>query len=165
MTAVEVVGCPEAEAAVLGCLLRLPADRAGEVVEHLAAADFTDPRNMVVFEAVVMLVEADVAPDPVTVLGELRRAGSERSFTCDRSAGVYLTDLLQAAPAVVNVGHYTRVVVEHAARRRLVEAAQRLEQVAGTADLSTVLAVVRAEYDVVLEQLDRVAAEPVQVLR
>jgi replicative DNA helicase len=149
---------------VLGCLLRMPWHDAAALADLLEPEDFTDPRHRAVFEAVVALVLDGTSPDPVTVLGELRRAGAERSMTSDRSAGVFLADLLAAAPAVVNAGHYARVVVEHRARRRLAEAGERLMQLAGTVPFPTVREVALDEMSAVLVQVDRVSSDAGQVI-
>lgn len=157
------IGCHEAEAAVLGCLLRMPLHDADALAGQLEPEDFTDPRHRAVFEAVGALVLDGTAPDPVVVLGELRRTGAERSMTCDRSAGVYLADLLAAAPVTLSGGHYARVVVEHRARRRLAEAGERLAQLAGTVPFPTVRDVALDELTAVLTQVDRVTPEAGQV--
>lgn len=154
----DTVGCPEAEAAVLGAMLRMPHTDAVALADHLEPDDFVDPRHRAVFGAVTDLLAEGVTADPVLVLGELRRSGAERSMTCDRSAGVYLTDLLAAAPAVPSAGHYARIVLEHAARRRLHEAAERLAQVAGSGSLDLVREIVQREWVAVLDQLDRFTA-------
>lgn len=159
------IGCAEAEAAVLGCLLRMGRADAAGLSDQLEPEDFADPRHRAVFHAVTTLVLDATAPDPVTVLGELRRTGAERSMACDRSAGVFLVDLLAGAPAVVNGGHYARVVVEHRARRRLAEAADRLGQLAGTVPFPTVREVALDELTAVLAQVDRVSSEAGQVVR
>ena len=159
------VGCLEAEAATLGALMRLPLHEADELAAQLEPEDFTDPRHRVVLAAFVSLLAEDVEPDPVTVLGELRRTGAERSMTCDRSAGVFLADLLEASPAAVNAGHYARVVIEHRARRRLSEAAERLGQLAEASSLETVREVVLDEWAAVLGQLDRVTSKAGEVVR
>jgi len=161
----DTVGCPEAEAAVLGALLRMPHTDAVALADRLEPDDFVDPRHRAVFGAVTDLLAEGVAADPVLVLGELRRSGAERSMTCDRSAGVYLFDLLAAAPAVVNAGHYSRIVIEHRVRRRLHEAAERLSQVAGSSSLGLVREIVQSEWVAVLDQLDRVASKAGQVVR
>ncbi len=140
------IGCLEAEQAVLGCLLSLPVDEAKATAWRLRTGDFTDPRHRLVFEAVGDCLLGDVPADPVTVLGELRRMGAESSMTADKSAGVFLADLMAAAPAVTSAGHYACVVVEHSARRRLAEAAERLAQIAGTGPLDTVREVMATEW-------------------
>lgn len=140
------VGCPEAEAAVLGCLLSLPLRPAREVAWTLQLEDFTDPRHRAVFEAIGDCMLADTPADPVTVLGELRRSGAESCMTDDRSAGVFLADLMAAAPVVASVQHYAQVVIEHRVRRRLVEAAERLRQMAERAQLDAVRGVALEEW-------------------
>jgi len=160
----DTIGCPEAEAAVLGCLLMMPQADADGLAMQLEADDFTDPKHRAVFQAVRDCLLDDTPADPVTVLGEMRQTGLERSMTADRSAGVYLADLLEAAPAVPSAGHYARIVVEHRARRRLHEAAERLSQVAGTASLTTVREVALDEWTALLQQLDRVTAGARQVV-
>lgn len=156
MTAPDTVACPEAEAAVLGCLLALPIDDARAVADLLDVHDFADPRRRAVFEAALGCLAAGTPADPVTVLGEMRRSGAERSMTADKSAGVYLSDLLGAAPVFTSARYYVRVVVEHRARRRLHEAAERLGQLAGAASFETVREVALDEWTAVLGQLDRV---------
>ena len=158
------VGCLEAETAVLGALMRLPLHEADELAARLEPEDFTDPRCRAVLAALVSLLAEDVEPDPVTVLGELRRAGAERSMTCDRSAGVFLDDLLAAAPAAVSAGHYARIVIEHRARRRMHEAGERLQQLAGAASLVTAREVALGELTAVLGQFDRVTSKAGRVV-
>jgi replicative DNA helicase len=166
------VGCLEAERAVLGCLLSLPLRPARDVAWTLQLEDFTDPRHRAVFAAISDCMLADVAADPVTVLGEMRRAGTESCMTDDRSAGTFLADLLAAAPVVASAGHYARVVVEHRARRRLVEAGERLRQVAERSPLDTVRDVALEEWtalSLAFNRLDpatprRLAPGPVQVV-
>ncbi len=141
----ETIGAVEAEAAVLGAVLRLPAAAARAVVDMLEVEDFADPRHRAVLVAAQSLLGTDVPADAVTVLGELRRTGVEKCFTADRSAGVYLLDLDDAAPAPASAGHYGRIVVEHRARRRIAEAGQRLCQAAGTSALADLHALLWTE--------------------
>jgi len=141
----ETIGAVEAEAAVLGAVLRLPAAAARPVVDMLEVADFTDPRHRAVLFAARALLDTGVPADHVTVLGELRRTAVEKCFTADRSAGVYLLDLDDAAPAPASAGHYGRIVVEHRARRRIAEAGQRLCQAAGTSALADLHALLWTE--------------------
>lgn len=152
----DLIGCPEAEAALLGALLWLPTTEAAPVLERVAEDDLVDPRNRVVIEAVRRVVDDGVRPDPTAVLGELRRAGELSCFTADRSAGTFLADLLAATPLPQNVGTYARTVLEHSARRRLTEAAERLAQAAGQSALTDLTTMVVEESLAVLERLDEV---------
>ncbi len=159
MTA-DTIGCPEAEAAVLGCLLLMTQVDADGLAMHLEVDDFVDPKHQAVFQAARDCLLDDTPADPVTVLGELRRTGAERSMTCDRPAGTFLADLLAAAPAVVNGGHYARVVVEHSFRRRLTVAADRLRQLAETGTLEHAAEVAHAEWLALHDLYDRFTAGP-----
>ncbi len=156
------IACPEAEVALLGCLLRMPYPSVLDVVQRLRPDDLTDPRNRAVLAVVVQVAVTGADPDPVLVLGQLRREGLERSFTADRDAGTYLLDVYTAAGVVVNVDGYLRIVLEHAYRRRVVEAAQRLEQHAGTLALVELEELIEAETGAVREASARLRgrAEP-----
>ncbi len=158
VTALPTVGCPEAEAAVLGCLLLMTQVDADGLAMQLDVDDFTDPRHRAVFEAARDCLLDDTPADPVTVLGELRRTGLERSMTADRSAGVFLAELLAAAPAVVSAGHYARVLVEHSFRRRLTVAADRLRQLAEAGSLEHAAEVAHAEWLALSDLHDRFTA-------
>lgn len=151
-----MIGCPEAEAAVLGALLGTHSSLllAG-YLRQLEAEDFVDPRNRAVFEAMRALVDGRAAVDPVTVLGELRRSGGERAMTDDKSAGVYLADLVSAPPSVGSVGHYLQVVLEHRVRRTAEELGIRLQQIAGDASQVEVVALLREAFAGIAEQVVR----------
>lgn len=97
--------------------------------------DFVDPRHRLVLTGVRGCVARGIAPDPVAVLGELRRLALEPSFLDDKSSGVVLADLYAAALVPESATHYLRIVVEHSFRRRVAEAGERLARVAGTASL------------------------------
>lgn len=157
MTAPAEIACSEAESAVLGALLLLGA-KGATVATSIEVEDLADPRHRAVLGCVHTLLAAGIAPDQVAVLGELRRSGAARSMTADRSAGVFLADLVAAVPAPASAGHYARIVREHSARRRVAEAACRLDQLAGTAGLDVLTETVAAELRAVLAALER--AEP-----
>jgi replicative DNA helicase len=160
MSAPDVVACAEAEAAVIGCLLAMTQVDADGLAMQLEVDDFGDPKQQAVFQAARDCLLDDTPADPVTVLGEMRRTGLERSMTADRTAGVYLADLLAAAPAVVNGGRYARVVVEHSFRRRLTVAADRLRQLAETGTLEHAAEVAHAEWLALHDLYDRFMAGP-----
>lgn len=129
------IGCPEAEAALIGCLLHLPAGRVVEIARRMVGEDLVDPRNRVLLAAAAVVASQGLDPDPALVLGQVRRLGAESSFTADRAAGTYLLDVYAAAGVPASVEAYLNVVLEHSYRRRLAEVGVRLEQVAGTAAL------------------------------
>lgn len=116
-----------AEQAVIGGLLLDPT-RAVEV-ERLSGADFYQPRNQVIFDAIRGMLEDGRPVDQLTVLAELRSSGA-----LARVAGgaAYLFDLVSSTPTAANIGWYARTVAEMSLRRKLLEQAARLEQVAST---------------------------------
>lgn len=138
------IGAEPAEAALLGALLQLPHDRAAALVHQITAADLVDPRHRVVLDAIRALVTADppVDPDPVTVDAELRRTGLASSFTSDRRSAVLLIELRQACPTPASAGHYLHAVLEAAWRRRVEQAAVRIQQACGTAAIEDLVQLV-----------------------
>ena len=119
-----MIGSPEAEASVLGCLLLGATDAVLEV------EDFASPQHRAVHSAIIALHTRNEPVDAVTVVGELRRSGLESALTCDTSAGRFVADLLSAPPSVGSVGHYRRIALEHRLRRAAHEAGERLQQIA-----------------------------------
>ncbi len=119
------LGEPLAEAAVLGCLMRTSRQHAAALLGAFTDEDLTVPQHRHVAAAARALLEQGHPVDPVTVLGQLRRQGTENARTDNRDAGVLLVELCQAAPCAGSAGHYLRIVLEHAYRRRAQQAATR----------------------------------------
>ena len=140
------LGEPLAEAAVLGCLLRTTAEHAAALLGAFVDEDLTVPQHRHVAAAARALLEQGHPIDPVTVLGQLRRHGTENARTDSRDAGVLLVELCQAAPSVTSAGHYLRIVLEHAYRRRAQQAAMRLLQAAETGPLTALHDLVEREH-------------------
>jgi replicative DNA helicase len=151
------IGSVEAERAFLGCLMQLGA------LDLLALgpvepADFTDPRHAAILDAILVLFAAGQPSDPVTVLGQLRRSGLERSMTADRDAGVFLVDLLGATPSVGNAGHYLTILLEHRVRRDCARLAERITQAAEHDDLDVLRAAMNADLPALGKQWVRLNA-------
>lgn len=124
----ELVSDVSAEAAVLGCLLRLPAAQVVEVLVDLRESDLTDPRLRTVLTAVRSLAMAGVDPEPIGVVGELARGPGAR-FLDGEPPHQVVHQLMANAPAQVNFGYYLRRVREDARRRLVVAEGTRLQQV------------------------------------
>jgi replicative DNA helicase len=111
----------EAEQAVLGAILA-----AGrllvEVTAVLEEANFYRPAHRTIWRAILALADRGQPTDPVTVLGELERAGE----LADVGAGPFLHTLVQAVPTVANAGHYAQLVADTARRRRVIDLGVRL---------------------------------------
>ena len=145
------LGEPLAEAAVLGCLLRTTAKHAAALLAAFVDEDLTVPQHPHVAAAARALLEQGHPIDPVTVLGQLRCQGSENARTASRDAGVLLVELCQAAPSVTSAGHYLRIVLEHAYRRRAQQTATRLLQAAETGSLTALHDLVEREHTALAE--------------
>jgi len=140
----DTIAEPGAERALVGCLMHLPAPAAHELAFQLQPEDLSIPELRLVLVAMRTLVLAQVAPDPITVLGELRRTGAATSFA--GGSGPLLADLYGTPPSVGSVGAYLRVVLEHSWRRRVQEAGTRLQQAAGVSALADLEQVIAGEY-------------------
>jgi replicative DNA helicase len=149
------IGCGPAERAYLGCLLHLRGRDAVTALQLVDSDELIDPRHRTVLDAARAVVDQGADPDPVLVLGELRRSGLDTSFLDDKTAGVLLVELAEAAPAVVSVGHYARVIREHAWRRRVEEAGVRLQQIAGSAPLEDLAQAVITELQAATADVQR----------
>ena len=140
------LGEPLAEAAVLGCLLRTTSEHAAALLGAFVDEDLTVPQHRHVAAAARALLEQGHPVDSVTVLGQLRRQGTENARTANRDAAVFLVELCQAAPSVSSAGHYLRIVLEHTYRRRAQQAATRLLQAAETGPLTALHDLVEHEH-------------------
>ncbi len=147
MSGAGTIGCLPAESAFLGSLLQLPNRQVAHWLRQVRPVDLVDPRHRVVLTALQQLVSCDapVDPDPVVVLGQLRRTGADLSFLDDRTAGVLLVDLVRSTPVVASVGLYAAIVREHAWRRRIEEAGMRLQQMAAVTPSEDLAQAVLAE--------------------
>jgi replicative DNA helicase len=105
-----------AERAVLGGML-LRRDALDAVrATGLAAADFYVPAHGAVYSVVLELEDRGVAVDPVTVAAELDRRGQ-----LDNVGGTAaLAQLQNSTPLSWHAPHHARLVLEQAARRRLI---------------------------------------------
>ena len=139
------IGAPMAEAAVLGCVLRGRSPDAVRLLSQLTQDDWSVPVHAHVAAAATTLLQRGEPADPVTVLGQLRRQGTEAATTAAKDAGVLLIDLCQAAPAL-DAGHfYVRIVLEHSYRRRTQQAAVALLQACTSESIDGLRALVERE--------------------
>jgi len=160
VTVPDIIGCPAAERELLGCLLSsTPAD-AAPILARLADDDLTLTAHIIVARSLRRLLEDD-APDlgPCAVLAVLRRNGEIASTSLgngDGAAGVLLAGLYGDAPVPLAAGSRLRIVLEHAARRRVQAAGIRLSQAAESGALANVAELVRSEMDAASAALARI---------
>ena len=111
----------EAEAAALGALLN--DESAWEKISDLAAADFTDPRHRLVFDALQALERRGSPIDLVTASEQLRR---EAGFAEHPELLEYLRYLAEENFTSERVEHYVRIVLDSSVQRRLRRACQEI---------------------------------------
>jgi len=127
-----------AERATLGAILLSPRV-AAQALPLLRPEHLANPWHRQLLETMQAVHSSGRPLDAITAHAELRRRGLTRF--AERDTGVLLADLLEATPTAGSGMYYTAVVLEYAARRRLVQAAVRLAQVAqdGHGDLDDVM--------------------------
>ncbi|MCL4541992.1 MAG: replicative DNA helicase [Chloroflexi bacterium] len=119
----------EAEQSVLGSLLLDPQayDRVGE---FLRPDDFYREAHREIYDAVVSLNDRGVPVDLITLADELGRR--------DRLDAVgdvaYLTLLANAVPTPIHIEHYARIVERDSIRRKLIQAAVEISNLATDGD-------------------------------
>lgn len=125
----------DAEQAVLGLILTHGAPALHAAENHLTADDFYRPQHAALWQLCRDLT-ADGAPiDPITVRNALPRLnGTARGIDAP-----YLHTLAADAPLAGSIGHYARIIAEHATRRRTQAIATRLAQRAAGPDLDAAL--------------------------
>ena len=130
----------EAEESVLGALLR-SATAADDVSDQLNPDDFYIPAHRTVHGAMHQLYETNQPIDTVTVIDRLHRSGRLEAA----GGPTFVIGLWDAVPSAANVGYYTHVVAEHAQRRRMLDAATRITELALDLDSALDTALDRAE--------------------
>lgn len=115
----------EAEGSVLGAIML--ADRwLGTITVdvRLRAEDFYRPRNRMIFKAMLELNEASEPIDTLTVANRLTETGKLE----EAGGRDYIETLVTRIPAIGNTKQYGQIVKEKAVLRRLLSAAQEIEQ-------------------------------------
>ena len=148
MTEVLVPYDLDAERSVLGAVM-LSADVLDEVLGIVQPADFYEAKHATIFNAIRHLVEESAPTDVVAVGDELARSGELRG-TLDAS---YLHDLTSWVPTAANGAYYAGIVQDHAVRRRLLEAATSIAEIAATGGANAADAV-----EIARERVDSVSA-------
>lgn len=121
----------EAEKAVLGGMLLSGGAIEDTLTTGLQAAHYFRPAHQMIHEIILDLHRQSKPIDAVTIADELRR----RKLIAKIGGAPYLHTLMTAVPAAVNAAYYARIVIEHAARRKLIEIGYRAVQIGESADL------------------------------
>jgi len=115
----------EAEQSVLGSLL-IDRDAVSKVASFLHPEDFYREAHAQIYDAILSLYERREPVDFITLCDELDRR-EQLAAVGDAS---YITGLINAVPTAAHVEHYARIVERAAIRRRLIQAAGRIAEVA-----------------------------------
>ena len=118
----------EAEAAVIGGLL-IDGEALHRVLPLIKAEDFHRARNQFCFDACVAVSQRGDAVDQITVARELQ----QRDRLEEVGGLPYLGQLIADTPTSVNVEFYAGIVADTAAKRRIIDAGNRIAQI-GYAD-------------------------------
>jgi len=111
----------EAEQSVLGAIM-LDREALLAVLEILRPEDFYREAHRVIYRAIIDLYERHEAVDMLTVTEELRRQG-----LLEAAGGVaYLADLTGEVPNVAHAEYYAQMVKDAATLRSLVQAANKI---------------------------------------
>lgn len=113
-----------AEQSVLGAIL-IDKDAMVDVAEFLRPHHFYSGKNALVFTAMMELYEQHEPIDVVTVTAQLKKNGSVSSTTPS-----YVSELVNMVPTSAHAQQYARIIAEHATKRRLVEAAAKITEMA-----------------------------------
>ncbi len=131
----------EAEEAVLGSLLIDPAFAYVTVTPILKPDDFYVHKNAWMYDAIHSLNQRSVRPDYVTLCDELERQGRLEEI----GGAAYLTHLINVVPSALRVEAYAHIVEQAAIRRRLIQAASEVAQLAYDEELDVDVVQTRSE--------------------
>lgn len=124
----------EAERATLGAMLLAEQANAANVIPDVAAMlqgrDYWQPAHEAIHDAITGLYDTGQAVDPVTVMAELQRRGELQRI----GGAPYLHTLTAETPLVVRAAQYAAQVLDAAQRRRLLQAAQQITELAHDAE-------------------------------
>jgi hypothetical protein len=121
----------EAEESLLGAVL-LSADAREKAFSVVTGEEFYRPVHGVIFDIVKKMDEGGVGIDAVTVADELKKVGY-----LDPVGGLAALLSLQAkTPATSNAKRYAEIIVEHATRRRIIEATKEIQVMVNDTDES-----------------------------
>lgn len=118
-----------AEQAVLGGMLQA-AHVIVDVSEMLTGADYYRPAHETVHDAILSVYGRRDPVDAVTVAAELQRRGDLQRV----GGAIYLHDLMTACPVPSSATYYAGQVLETALRRRMIDAATKVRQIAETTE-------------------------------
>jgi replicative DNA helicase len=116
---------PEAELSLLGSLL-IDKDAIIKVADIVTGEDFYVTKNGKIYEAILGLYERREPIDVVTLSDALQKSGDLKTI----GGSSYLTELANSVPSAAHAAHYAKIVSDKATLRRLIEAANSINNLA-----------------------------------
>jgi len=113
----------EAELSVLGAML-LEKEAIGRATEVLDSTAFYRDAHRKVFEAMTSLYDRNESADLITVTEELRKRGHLEAV----GGAAFLSRLLDQVPTAANIEYHSKLVLEKATLRKLIEVATEIVQ-------------------------------------
>jgi replicative DNA helicase len=113
----------EAELSVLGAML-LEKEAIGRATEVLEPSSFYRDTHRKIFEAMTALYERNETADLITVREELRKRGHLEAV----GGATFLSQLLDQVPTAANIEYHSKLVLEKATLRKLIEVATEIVQ-------------------------------------
>ena len=109
------------EKSTLGALL-LDEDAIGIAIQYLRPFDFYSKANSLIYEAILTLFNKGSKADILTVIGQLRQAG-----TLDQAGGpAYVASLTDVVPSSANIEYYAQVVQDCSLKRALIKTSNKV---------------------------------------
>lgn len=113
------------EQSVLGAIL-IDKDAIIDVAEFLRPHHFYKEANGKIFAAMISLFENHEPLDVVTVTAQLKKDGELKTV----GGASYVSELLDAVPTSAHAEKYGRIILEHFTKRRLIETAAHITEMA-----------------------------------
>jgi replicative DNA helicase len=113
------------EQSVLGAIL-IDKDAIIDVAEFLRPHHFYKEANGKIFAAMISLFENHEPLDVVTVTAQLKKDGELKTV----GGASYVSELLDAVPTSAHAEQYGRIILEHFTKRRLIETAAHITEMA-----------------------------------
>ncbi|MBQ3379571.1 MAG: replicative DNA helicase [Clostridia bacterium] len=119
----------EAEMSLLGAIL-LDANVLDEVVLLVSADDFYEKENRQIFETLLLMQDAGLTIDYVTLIEQMKLAGYyDEDFTLK-----YILSLMEAVPTTKNASSYAAIVRDKSMMRRLIDVSDEIRAHAALSD-------------------------------
>ncbi len=119
----------EAEKAVLGAIL-IDNEGINRIIDSLKSDYFYDPRNELIFEAIITLYNENKPVDVLTLTAELKN----RNKLKQSGGSSYLSEIISTVPTSANSEEYANMVKECAIRRKLITYAAKFDEIARKED-------------------------------